>query len=160
MKKSSKRILIISLTTAVVLSITACIFWDYIVLEYYNIRDNHAKVNDKLYPANWMRGEGHDYTVTLYRIARNAVGDKIAVDGGWKINGDSLARHHSNFIGYYKGYKMLNNEFGAKMLFYEIGTNKLGLERINYESEIKLPKGYQFTNDPFHVISFEVTDKQ
>lgn len=158
-KTRLKKILAIILGVLFILAIPVYIFWDVLFLEYYNLRNNNAQMNDKLYPAGWMVKDDSKFHLNLYRTAEpiNGSGKKLVVDGGWEINSDSLAKHHSNFVGYYKGYKILNTEFGTKMLYYVIGTNKLGLERIYYESEIKLPKGYKFTNEPFYVLGFEVS---
>ncbi|MCO5936155.1 hypothetical protein NAF17_11465 [Mucilaginibacter sp. RB4R14] len=158
-KKRFKRTILIILGVLIILAIPVYIFRDVLYFEYYNLSNNHAHANDKLYAAEWMGKTDGKYTITLYRTAEpvNGNGKKIAIDGGWVINSDSLAKHNSNFIGYYQGYKILDTEFGTKMLYYQFGTNKLGLERRYYESEIKLPTGYKFTDEPFYVLGFEVS---
>lgn len=158
-KRGFKKNFLIILSILIILAIPVYIFRDVLFLEYYNLRNNHAHINDKLYPADWMVKTDSNFHLKLYRTAEpiDGGGKKIVFDGGWEINSDSLAKHNSAFVGYYQGYQILNTEFGTKMLYYKFGTNKLGLERIYYESEIKLPTGYKFTDEPFYVFGFEVS---
>lgn len=158
--KKLKKVLLIILGVFIVLAATGYVFYDTISLEYYNMKTNHAKTGDKLYPANWMVNSGPKFSLPLYRLteAVDTPGKMKVINGGWEINSDSLAKHHSNFIGIYQGYRILTNEFGAKMLYYVISSNQAGLSRNYYENEIQLPKGYKFMPDkPFYVISFNVS---
>jgi hypothetical protein len=142
-----------------ILAVPVYMFWEVISLQYYNLRVNHAKMNGKLYEAEWMSKSHHKFAVQLYRSAEpiNSIGKKMIVEGGWQINGDSLVKHHSDFVGYYKGFKISDSEFGYKMPYYIISPNQLGIVRIYYESEIQLPKGYKFTNEPFYVLAYEIS---
>jgi flagellar basal body-associated protein FliL len=158
-KRRSKKILLVILSVLLILAIPIYIFWDVISLQYYNLRVNHAHMNDKLYPAAWLTKTDHKFHIKLYRTAEpiSSDGEKLVVDGGWEINGDSLAKYNIGYAGYYKGYKILNSAYGYKMLYYVISPVQKGLERIYYESELQLPKGYKLTNEPFHVLAFEIS---
>lgn len=165
-KKSKKKIIWLTCSLSVIIVLVAT-FWcnkSFLHLYYFNLKNNHFKVNDKLYAIDPLLSPS--FHVILFRkvkpINSNLKGRPFMASCGWIISADSLRKYKTAFIGTYTGYEIqstenINNEY-VPMLFFSITTNKKALIKEDFRSNP--PVGYEFEDGPLYTWAINITDKE
>ncbi|HEX8021186.1 hypothetical protein [Mucilaginibacter sp.] len=165
-KKNKKRIIWLISTFSIILIIVAAFFYNkrFLTLCYLNFKNNHFKINDKLYAQDRLLDSS--FRITLYRKVKpvngNLNGRPSMASCGWVISADSLRKYKTACIGRYTGYEIQNmenkNNKYFPMIFFSITTNKKALIKEDFDSNP--PAGYEFEDGPLYVWAIEITDKE
>lgn len=165
-KKNKKRTIWLITSLSIILIIVAVFFYNkrFLTLYYLNFKNNHFKINDKLYARDRLLDSSSH--ITLYRkvkpITGNLNGRPSMASCGWVISADSLRKYKTACIGAYTGYEIQsmenkNNKY-FPMIFFSITTNKKALIKEDFDSDP--PVGYQFEDGPLYVWAIEITNKE
>ncbi|WP_114940455.1 hypothetical protein [Mucilaginibacter endophyticus] len=164
--KNNKRTIWLITGISIILIIVSVFFVNkrFLTLCYLNFKNNHFKINDKLYAQDRLLDSSS--LITLYRkvkpINGNSNGRPSMASSGWVISADSLRKYKTACIGVYTGYEIQsmenrNNKY-FPMIFFSITTNKKALIKQDFDSNP--PVGYEFEDGPLYVWAIEITDKE